>query len=158
MIRQDFLSKLKDEGKLQLVEPSEDICSSYLKKADDCLKSARILLQNDLHENSVPMSYYAMYNSLTALLFKIGIKCENHSGAIIIFRKLFGRSDLYKMISSGKKERIDKQYYVDLTLAEKSAQDLFKKAENYLVEIKLIIQKLKNEEIKTLRVRFSRMI
>ena len=76
MKKLDFLSKLKKDGKLESVEPSEEICSSYLKKADDCLKSAKILLKNDLYENSVSMTYYAMYNSLTALLFKIGIKCE----------------------------------------------------------------------------------
>jgi uncharacterized protein (UPF0332 family) len=104
MKKPDFLSKLKKDGKLESVEPSEEICSSYLKKADDCLKSAKILLKNDLYENSVSMTYYAMYNSLTALLFKIGIKCENHSGSIIIFRRLFEKEDLYKTISFAKRE------------------------------------------------------
>ena len=63
-----FLTRLKREGKLSVVEPSEEICSSYLEKADNCLKSASNLLRNDPYENSVSMSYYAMYNSLTALL------------------------------------------------------------------------------------------
>ena len=45
MKKPDFLSKLKKDGKLESVEPSEEICSSYLKKADDCLKSAKILLK-----------------------------------------------------------------------------------------------------------------
>jgi len=158
MKRQDFLSKLRKEGKLEQVEPSDSICSSYLKKADDCLKSARILSQNNLYENSVSMSYYAMYNSLTALLFKIGIKCENHSGSIMVFRKLFRRQDLHKAISSAKKERIDKQYYVDLALTEESAQDLLKKAENFLVEMKLMIKSIKNEEVQMLRGRFRMII
>jgi len=86
MKKSSFLNRLKKEGKLTLVEPSEEICNSYLEKADNCLKSAKLLLQNNLYENSVSMSYYAMYNSLTSLFFKIGIKCENHSGSILIFK------------------------------------------------------------------------
>jgi len=97
MKRQSFLNKLKEEGKLELVEPSDEICNSYLEKADNCLKSSKILLQNNLYENSISMSYYAMYNSLTALLFKAGIKCENHSASIFFIKKLFN-SKLYLLL------------------------------------------------------------
>ncbi len=97
MAKQNFLSKLKSEGKLDLVEPSDDICASYLEKAENCLKSARVLFQNNLFENSVSLSYYTMYDSLTALFFKAGIKCENHAGSILLFKKLFGRHDLFKL-------------------------------------------------------------
>mgnify|MGYP001563918970 CR=1 FL=1 len=89
MIKPSFLDKLKKEGKLELVEPSEEMCSSYLEKSDNCLKSARLLFQNNLYENSISMAYYTMYNSLSALFFKIGIKCENHAGSILLFKKLF---------------------------------------------------------------------
>src|SRR3989338_649708 len=105
MIKPSSLDKLKKEGKLELVEPSEEICKSYIEKSDNCLKSAKLLLQHSLYENSVSMSYYAMYNALTALLFKTGIKCENHAGSIILLKKLFGRMDLFKIISFAKKER-----------------------------------------------------
>jgi len=66
MIKSSFLSKLKRSKKLKLVEPSDEICKSYLKKADKCLLSAKILFENKLYENSVSESYYAMYNSLTS--------------------------------------------------------------------------------------------
>ncbi len=155
MKKPSFLSKLKKEGKLELVEPSEEICKSYIEKADNCLKSAKLLLQHNLYENSVSMSYYAMYNLLTALLFKCGIKCENHAGSIILFKKLFGKSDLFKVISFAKEERIDKQYYVtskkNFILTKESAEDMVKKAEDFLVKMKLVIVGLKNEQIETLR-------
>ncbi len=57
-----FLKKLKEEKKLELVESSEDICYSYSEKSANCFKSAKLLLQNNLYENSIGMSYYAMYN------------------------------------------------------------------------------------------------
>jgi uncharacterized protein (UPF0332 family) len=151
MKKSNFLIKLKKQDKLEVVEPSENVCNSYLKKADDSLKSAKVLLQNNLYENSVSMSYYAMYNSLAALLFKVGVKCENHSGSIILFKILFGRIDLHKTIKFAKKERIDKQYYVDFILTKESAIDLLKKAEDFLVKMKLIIKNIGNEDVKKLR-------
>lgn len=159
MKKPSFLSKLKEEGKLELVEPSEEICKSYIEKADNCLNSAKLLLQHSLYENSVSMSYYAMYNSLTALLFKCGIKCENHAGSIILFKKLFGRIDLFKIISFAKEERIDKQYYVtsekNFVLTKESAEDMVTKAEDFLVKMKLVISELKNEQMGDLREKFK---
>jgi len=156
MRRQSFLSKLKKEGKLELVKPSNEICESYIKKANDCLKSAKLLAQNNLYENSISMSYYVMYDVLTALLFKVGIKCENHSGAIALLRKLFKNGDLFRMISFAKRERIDKQYYVaSAGLIEKAAQDMLTNAESFLVEVRLVITMLTNAEIENLRELFK---
>lgn len=36
------------------------------------------------------MAYYSMYYMVLALLFATGIKCENHSGAIILLERLYG--------------------------------------------------------------------
>lgn len=161
MKKPNFLAKLKKEGKLELANPSDEICMSYLEKAENCLKSARLLLNNKLYENSVSMSYYAMYNSLTALLFKAGIKCENHAGSIVLLKKLFGEASLFKIISFAKEERIDKQYYVsskeDFKLAEESAGDMLKKAEIFLVDIKLVISRMNNEDVESARKKFNEL-
>ena len=162
MKKQNFLNKIKEEGKLELVEPSEEICDSYLEKADNCLKSAKLLLKNNLYENSISMSYYVMYNSLTALFFKVGIKSENHSASILLFNKLFKRGDLFRIISFAKKERIDKQYYVaskhnplNFKLVKESAQDMHIKAENFLVQMKLLIKQINTEQIEKIRKEYS---
>jgi uncharacterized protein (UPF0332 family) len=149
---------MKKEGKIELVEPSEEICKSYLRKADDCLKSAKLLLQNSLYENSISMAYYAMYNSLIALFFRVGIKCENHSASLILFKRLFNRNDLFGIISFAKKERIDKQYYVTTEkdiLTKESAEDMYKKAENFLIQIKILINELHTENIEKIRKKFA---
>lgn len=101
-----FIDKLKKEEKLELVEPSEDICASYSEKSDNCLKSAKLLLQNGLFENSIGMSYYAMYNLLLALLFRAGIKCENHAGSIILLKLLFQEDDLHKLFLMQKESEL----------------------------------------------------
>ncbi len=159
MRRSDFLTKLKNEGKLELVASSDEICSSYLEKADNCLKAARLLLKNNLYENSVSMSYYVMYNSLTALLLKVGVKSKNHAGSILVFKKLFDIDDLFKIISFAKEERIDKQYYVtskdDFILTKESAQDMLAKSETFIIQTKLFIESLRNDDIERIRNMFK---
>lgn len=157
-----FLSKLKKEGKLSIVEPSEEIKASYLQKAENCLRSSKILLQNKLYENSVSEAYYCMYNSLVALLFKAGIKSENHSASIVLLKELFNEKELFKIISFAKKERIDKQYYVEteqaLKLTEGSCKEMMLKAEDFLVKTKLVIGQLNSDEVKSIRNKFRRVI
>ena len=153
-----FLNKLKKEQKLELVEPSEDICNSYSDKSTNCLKSAKLLLQNNLYENSVGMSYYAMYNQLTALLFRTGIKCENHAGSILLLKLLFGEEELFKIISDAKKERIDKQYYVTTEkdeITKEIAVELLNNAEDFVLKTKVVIKNLNSDTIDELSGKFE---
>ncbi|MEI6732125.1 MAG: HEPN domain-containing protein [archaeon] len=159
MIKQSFLNKLKKEGRLALVEPSEEVKTSYLRKADNCLESARVLLDKKLYENSVINSYYAMYNSVTALLFKAGIKSENHGATIAFLEELFGETELSKIIGEAKSERIDKQYYAE-DKSEKPVTEGFTKemantAEKFLVRMKVLINKISNKEIDDIREKFE---
>ena len=108
----DFLNKLREEDKLELIDPSEPIVESYEKKSRDCLSSAKLLFKGDLFENSIGEAYYSMYNAVQSLLFRCGIKCENHSAAAVLLRILFRLDKIYAAFSKAKGERIDKQYYV----------------------------------------------
>lgn len=153
-----FLIKLKHEGKLELVEPSEDIQNSYSDKSINCLSSAKLLLQNNLYENSISMSYYAMYNLLVSLLFRVGIKCENHSGSILLIKILFEKNELFKIISDAKKERIDRQYYVTTDkdeITKEIAEELLNDAEEFTLKMKLVIKNLNNEYIDEIREKFD---
>ncbi len=162
MKKLNFLKKLKKEGKLELVEESGEMKISYIKKSENCLKSARILFQNQLYENSTSEAYYCMYNSLLALLFRIGIKSENHSGSIMLLKKIFDEKSLYKIISNAKEERIDKQYYVESQQATKVSKEsckmMIKTSEEFLIKIKLILNNLNNDKISGLREFFERII
>jgi len=158
----NFLKKIKRKGIIELVESSEEMKLSYLIKADNCLKSARILFQNQLYENSTSEAYYCMYNSLLSLLFKIGIKSENHSASIILFDKLFGNKELVKIISWAKEERIDKQYYVEtqqiVKVTKESCNEMVLKAEDFLVKMRLLISELNNEKVDSARKAFDELL
>ena len=159
MIKQNFLRKLKKEDKLKLVEPSKEIKISYIQKAENCLKSAKILQSNKLYENAVSEAYYCMYNSLLALLYNVGIKSENHSASIILLKKIFKQKELYKIISFAKTERIDKQYLVEsqqtIKITNKSSEELIAKSEDFLLKIKIIISRFNDDDINLIRKSFE---
>jgi len=136
--------------------------SSYLIKSENCLKSSRILFQNELYENSTSEAYYCIYNSLLALLFKIGIKSENHSASIILFDKLLNNKELVKIVLWAKEERIDKQYYVEtqqiIKATKESCNEMIIKAEDFLLKMKVIINELNLEEINRIRESFEELL
>ncbi len=149
MKRADFLKKIRRQGKIDFVEPSEEIAESYRIKSENCLKSARLLHKAGLFENSVGEAYYAMYDMLLSLLFRCGIKSENHTASIMILGDVFGLKEEEKIIHEAKKERIDKQYYVtdeaapDVT--KDVAEEMIKWAERFIVSISSFIAHLTME-------------
>lgn len=161
MRKQDFLSKMISEGILELVDPSPDICESYIKKADDSLKAAKILYDARLYENSVSSSYYSMYNTLLALLFRCGIKSENHTASIMLLNKLFGMKKINETMTIAKKERIDKQYYIssndEFKVNENIAKQMIKDAEDVNIGLTVFLSKLKLEEINLIREKFNKL-
>lgn len=150
-----FLNKIQKEGKLALVEPSEEIKQSYIEKSESSLSSAKILLENDKLAESVILAYYSMYHLLTALLFKTGIKSENHTASIILMNKLFELSD--KEIMFAKKERVDKQYYVDFKITKQQVIDTIQITEEFNSKLTDIIVRLTNEDIKNARKKFNEL-
>ena len=128
MRRIQFLNRLYKEGKLKLVEPSREIKGAYLQRADESLSSAKALLDIGNLKDAVALAYYAMYHTLLALLFRTGIKCENHAAAIILLKEVFGIDN--NSISKAKEERIDKQYYVDFEVTKDEVQEGIASAES----------------------------
>ena len=140
-----FLADLKKKGVLEIVEPSEEIKKSYLKKSESNLESAKILLNSYKLEESIALSYYSMYNLVLALFFKCGIKCENHSAAIIILKEIFEIDN--SEISEAKEERIDKQYYIEFYLNKGDVLKSISITERFNRYIRDFISKLDFEKI-----------
>src|SRR3989344_3143638 len=140
-----FLTKLRKEKKLELVEPSEEIKESYTQKSESNLISSKILLENNQLEEAIALTYYSMYHMLTALLFKVGIKCENHAASIILLKELFNMNN--SDISSAKTERIDKQYYTNFHITREEVIEAIKNAEIFNSKLLDFISKISNKDI-----------
>ena len=109
-----FLRKLKKDEKLKLVKGSLNVEKAYLKKSESNMVSSKALLKIDKFEEATSLAYYSAYNSLLALFFRVGIKSENHTASIFLLNKIFDIDNSF--ISFAKKERIDKQYYIDFNI------------------------------------------
>jgi uncharacterized protein (UPF0332 family) len=140
-----IFKKFKKEGKLKIGESSEEISKSYPEKSENPLLAAKVLKNKKLFEESISMSYYAMYNKVLSLFFLVGIKSESHTLSLIILKNIFD-FDVEK-IKFAKKERIENQYYVKGHNKEKDAKDLIKIAEEFIEKLDDFVDKLSEEKI-----------
>jgi uncharacterized protein (UPF0332 family) len=151
MKKKAFLFKLKGDDIIKFVSPSGDIAESYIIKSDKSLISAKVVLDIDNFEDSVALLYYSMYYSVLALLFVIGIKSENHTCSIILLKELFGINN--EDIFNAKKERIDKQYYVDFQVTGRQVKDLIVIAENFNSRVQSFMDSLTNSDVQKYRIK-----
>jgi uncharacterized protein (UPF0332 family) len=144
------LRRLRKIGIIKLVSESENLKDSYLEKSSESLLSSKFLLEKRQYNDSIALSYFSMYNSLLALLYRCGIKSENHNASIEILEKVFGINNLE--IKEAKKERKDKQYYPSRSTNKKEVVLGIKSAEKFNGKIFEFIENLSFEKIK----RYSR--
>ena len=150
------MQKLHKEGVLRLVAPSNEMKTAYLRKSESHLVSARLLLDNNLFEQSVSMAYYSMYYSVLALFFATGIKCENHTAAIILLSEVFALDS--SELEHAKTERIDKQYYVTTAPIRNDATTLIETAESFNATTLDFAERLTRDKIEKYRQKFGKMI
>ena len=156
MKKTNFLNKLKRKGKISIVEESDNLKSSYLQKSESHLSSSKILLENERLEESVSMAYYSMYHSVIALFYKVGLKCENHTATSILLKEIFDIDN--SELSDAKRERIDKQYYVDFSISEDDVNKLISTAEGFNAKLLDCMEKLSTEEISKFRAKIKDLL
>ncbi|MDP2672495.1 MAG: HEPN domain-containing protein [Nanoarchaeota archaeon] len=157
----NFLNKLKTEKLLNLVEPSDEISKSYLIKSDKCIQVAKLAYDAGIYENAVSEAYYSIYNAVMSLFFKCGIKCENHSGAVIIIKEIFNLDKLHAIFLEFKKDRIDNQYYLPIlgteSVNKEKCSERIKTAQNFNAELKAHIGRISIQQINDLRTKFEKI-
>lgn len=151
-----FLAKLTKQRKLELVEPSEEMKHAYMAKSESNLISAKILLESGRLEEAVYLAYYSMYNMLTALLLRVGIKCENHTASIMLLKEIFDVDN--SSIIKAKDERVDTQYYVDFVITGEEVKSIISIAEIFNKTMPDFISKLNSSSVETYRKRFSDLL
>lgn len=154
--RRDFYGKIHRQGHLRSVPPSTDMKRAYQRKSESYIVSARILFENGKLEEAVSMIYYSMFYMVLALLFRTGIKCENHSAAIYLLEDLYGLDN--SAIVRAKSERIDKQYYIDFSLTHEDINDLMEVADDFNAYIMDYTERMKGREIEKYRQKFQELV
>lgn len=142
----DFLTKLYKEKKLEIVQPSQIVAEAYIQRSNESLLSSKTLIKIGNLKDSVALAYYSMYHCLLSVLFRVGIKSENHSGSIILLKEIF-EIDNSKILKA-KSERIDKQYYVDFEINKYEAEEAIKTAEEFIANLTNFIAELTEDKIR----------
>lgn len=162
MKKLNFLSSLKEEGKLSAVDSSEEIAKAYLIKSDKCIRVAKLAFLEGIYENSVSEAYYSIYNTIMSLFFRCGIKCENHSASAILLKEIFELRDLCEIFLEFKKDRIDNQYYLPVSNGESmtglECDKKIKIAENFILQMRSYIGRLGVEEVRKFYVKFKEFL
>ena len=146
----------KKEG-LQVVEPNDNLCKTYLLKAEHALNSMRKVTAK---EWKISTAYYTSYFSLYALCIKIGIKCEIHSCTILFAKEYlktyFTKEDIL-FITKSCKARIDTQYYTDKDISNTEYSKIIDETPLFYITCKSIISQLTYQEIKHIRNEISKI-
>jgi uncharacterized protein (UPF0332 family) len=82
-----------------------------LARANKTLQAARTLLENQLYEDCVSRSYYAVLHAAKAALIKVGIEAESHQAV----RRMFGQHLV-------KTEQIEKRFAEILTAQQEDRE------------------------------------
>jgi uncharacterized protein (UPF0332 family) len=87
-LRECFHPK-KGKPNLRKVPVSIERAKQHIDKAHRNLRAMKIMFDNDLFDWAVICGYYAMYHSVLAALFKIGVRATVHYCAIAAFKKFY---------------------------------------------------------------------
>lgn len=149
-----FIKKLCKEQTIKLTEPSFEVCQSYQEKSRKSLLSAKTLLTIENFDDATALTYYSMYYMSLGLLYKTGIKSENHMGTILLLAELF-QIDIENM-KQAKKDGVDKQYYTDFEATKKDVDEGITLAQEFNAEIKVIIDTMQQSELQSKKEQFEK--
>ena len=149
---------IRQRAGITLVEPNPNLADAYLKKAEDSLVSITI---NKIRDWKISTAYYTIYFSLYAILMKLGVKCEIHSCTIEFakhFLKDYFKEDEFDLLEDSLKARIDSQYYVDKRIKDEQFQEMIKTAPKFFVKCKLIIEKINENKVNSIRKELKQIL
>ena len=139
---------LKQTKGIRLSEPNESISEDYIKES----MSDFDMIEKVNAKWKTVTAYYSCYNSVYAILVKIGIKCEIHDCTIALMEMLGFNNEEIKFLDSLKKERVEVQYY----LRSSSLSIDKNKVLEFLNKCKEIIRDMNDDKINAIRTVYRR--
>lgn len=128
-----------------MIEESLDLAQYRLQKAHDHLKSAEILLDAGMYNDSMGRSYYAMFNAARALLALKQLDSKKHSGVISLFNQHFVKTGIIDRTAGRdlNKARVRRESsdYADFYLVSKEeAYNQLETAKRFVITIRSALE------------------
>src|SRR3989344_2042935 len=147
---------LAKENRMKKIKPNDQLSDEHINKAKHNLRAADYNIKGGFSDWGVSQSYYAMYHSLLAVLFKIGYESKNHECTINAVEYLIddGKIDLdlkdiafirttEQMTSKDAKSlREEFQYGTETTVNKKLLKELLENAKKVVEKIEIALSDL----------------
>ena len=78
------------------LEEKKALSNARFLHAQECLASARLLVENGNYKSATNRSYYAIFHAMRSVLAFDGIDTKHHSGVISEFRKLYIKTGIFR--------------------------------------------------------------
>jgi len=148
----------KQKDSIKLIEPNDNLASSYIKMAEDALGTMNREKNYNL-KFAISACYYSMYYSLYATLMKIGVKCEIHSCTLefmkVMLDDFYSKEDI-KLINKAFNVRNIAQYYVDKIVKKEDSDFVMIQAPFFLNKSKEVLSKINESDIKRIREKLEK--
>lgn len=120
---------------------------ALLAKADERLEAARVLHGQELFEDAVGRSYYAMFCAARALLSSRSLFPRTHKGVLTLFglefvKKGFLEEMEARALAGAREQREEAEYEVEGTVSEEESQDALDEAERFVSRVRDALQRL----------------
>lgn len=114
--------------------------SLELKRSNESLKSAKVLMKEELYEDSISRAYYAIFHAAKAILLTIDVEPKTHEGAIKKFGHHFVETGLIekeigRIFGRAQKVREKSDYDVAKEFSEEDANEWITMAEKFVKRI-----------------------
>ncbi len=123
-----------------------DLARYRIKKAHDHLKSAEILFNAGMYNDSQGRSYYAMFNAARALLALKQLDSKKHSGVISLFNQHFVKTGIVdrtagRSINKARVKRESSDYADFYVVSKDESYHQLKTAKSFVELIKSTLEK-----------------
>jgi hypothetical protein len=112
-----------------------------LSRAEEALRSAKLLLEHTELEDAVSRAYYAMFHAARAILFSKGVKTKTHRGTISSFGEYIVKTGIldeqYADVlrkTFDLRQKSDYEIYTELD--EELVRETVNNAEKFLKKVK----------------------
>ncbi len=122
-----------------------EIAKQLIRRSEEKLESARILLDNNRIDDAISRAYYAAFLSVKALLYLLGKNTKTHKGTITTFGLSVIKEGLLppeigKNLNELFDAREDSDYEIMTYYTKEDGERYFQKAERIINEIKNLIK------------------
>lgn len=114
---------------------------TLIKRADEDLKSAKLLVDQGYSDASVSRSYYAMFYATEAVLLSKNLKFSSHKGVISLFGQHFIKTNIFSVelsrdLSKAFDERLVGDYSFKSEITPEIAKNALIRGEKFIERIK----------------------